>query len=80
MSNWRGRKNAAGNSSYNQNANRLRDKLESRKLPNNEKDDIQRHPPGLKGREIGLWYAQNQGKRNASKSTEPREKRLVSKP
>ena len=51
-----------GRSSYSQNADRLRGKLEMRNEPNDDQsfqDNKQlNRPPGLKGREIGLWYAQ----------------------
>ncbi|CRL06068.1 CLUMA_CG018896, isoform A [Clunio marinus] len=58
--------NRRGHSSYNKHRERLKGKLFNR---NQERDDnessdqaesthrFQRHPPGLKGREIGLWYA-----------------------
>lgn len=65
---WRGRR-GGGSSSYNQNANRLRDKLESR---NQTEDDDQnrrndRPPPGLRGRDLGMWYAQRSKKNNENK-------------
>lgn len=61
MSGWREKQNRPGQS-YRQSASRLRDKLESRKQTNEEEPKL-RHPPGLRGREIGLWYAeQNRNK------------------
>lgn len=67
MSSWRGKKNS-GASSYSQSANRLREKLQSRNQSNDDEDEnqtfVNRPPPGLKGREIGLWYAQRQAKRS----------------
>lgn len=51
-----GRKNQRGRgAAYHQTANRLRDKLESRNQTNEEKRE--KPPPGLRGREIGMWYA-----------------------
>lgn len=68
MSGWRGKTTSNGHSSYNHNANRLRDKLESRSQSNNNDEkktfEGRKRPPGLKGREIGLWYAQNQSRRS----------------
>jgi hypothetical protein len=69
MSGWRGGRNRGGNSSYNQHANRLREKLESR---NQTEDDDQnqrdeRPPPGLRGRDLGMWYAQRSKKNTENK-------------
>ena len=50
-----GRRNQRGRgSAYHQTASRLRDKLESR----NPSEQQEKHPAFLRGREIGLWYAQ----------------------
>lgn len=59
MSGWN-----RGHSSYNQNANRLRDKLAGRSQADddatNQNKNTRKPPPGLRGREIGLWYRDNQ--------------------
>lgn len=78
MFNRRGR--GGGGNSYNQNAQRLRDKLrESRQENDNEasgsgesnENRFERHPPHLKGRDIGLWYARK-NKDNRPENDEPR--------
>lgn len=77
MSNWRGRKGSSTHS-YKQNANRLRDVLESRNQPEDVEQGGEgsnvtvgpqpsaRHPKGLKGREIGMWYARRSTQNNIS--------------
>lgn len=74
MSGWRGKNHRGGSSSsYNQHANRLRDKLESRNATEDADQNrtTDRPPAGLRGRDLGMWYAQR-----SKKSTE---NKLVSK-
>lgn len=67
-----GRKNLRGRgSAYHQTASRLRDKLESR----NPSEQQEKHPPGLRGREIGLWYKNHQ---RSKQKEENQENHLVS--
>lgn len=69
MSGW-----SRGGSTYNRNADRLRDRLAASRNETPEAGPSQshrggKHPPGLKGREIGQWYRNNQTSRN--KESEP---------
>lgn len=68
---------------------RLRDKLQSQRSENSSGSssfseqsnhhDTERHPPELRGREIGLWYARkNKNKReNGEGPSEKRKVRLI---
>lgn len=75
MSGW-----SRGSSSYNRNADRLRDRLAASRNETLEAGSSQshrgKHPPGLRGRDIGEWYRNNQTSRN--KDSEPKVVRLVS--
>lgn len=64
--------------SYRQSAIRLRDVLESRNQSLSDENQ-QRPPPGLRGREIGMWYAQRSKNQRSSNEGKPYEKKLVSK-
>jgi hypothetical protein len=81
MFNKKGRGGRHGGSSYNQNAQRLREKLNERRQENNEEvsetknesndqNDFERHPPHLRGRDIGLWYARKN--KDNPRNEEPR--------
>jgi hypothetical protein len=59
-----GRRNQRGRgSAYHQTANRLREKLQTRNRDDNQRGERERPPPGLRGREIGMWYAQRSKQR-----------------
>ena len=63
MSGWRGREQKQA--SFNKNADRLREKLYSNR---EDEGEAPKRPTGLKGREIGMWYAQQQKKRKGSET------------
>lgn len=84
---WKGSRGNSTNSSYKKSAGRLRDVLESRNLEaqnqieenheegeGSEQKQQTRRPPGLRGREIGMWHARQNALR---KNSEPKE-RMVS--
>lgn len=78
---WRGRKGNNSQSSYKQNASRLRDVLESRNqaedAEGSEPQLLPKHPAGLRGRDIGMWYAKQNAIRKKLNIGEPKD-RMVS--
>lgn len=61
MSGFRRGNRGGGRQPYNHHAKRLREKLNSREHEHDEEagNSKFRHPAGLRGKEIGLWYAKN---------------------
>lgn len=81
------RRGSHSRSNYKQTANRLRDKLDSRNQSNNDEQSgsqqtsnqsNDRPPAGLRGRDIGMWYAQrSKNQRKADGKPIRQEKKLV---
>lgn len=60
------------NRTYNRNADRLREKLAERNQPEggDDNDKNNKHPAGLRGSQIGLWYKRRDQERNKSGENE----------